>query len=84
MKEQLAETEHKLKKVRSRTKDDEKKYSEYHTSVVNIEERCRNMNEIIKFRAVEVKKGFKEVVSIEDIREMEDNYEAMIFEKEEN
>ena len=42
------------------------------------------MNEIIKFRAAEVKKGFKEVVTRDDLREMEDNYEAMIFEKEEN
>ena len=42
------------------------------------------MNEIIKFRAAEVKKGYKEVVTEQDLREMEDNYEAMIFEKEEN
>jgi len=42
------------------------------------------MNEIIKFRSVEEKKGVKEVVSKDDIQEMEENYENMIYEKEEN
>ena len=76
--------EHKLKKVRNRAKDDEKKFNESHESVVNVQERCRNMNEIIKFRSVEEKKGVKEVVSKDDIQEMEENYENMIYEKEEN
>ena len=42
------------------------------------------MNEIIKFRAAEQKKGEKVEVSEDDIRELEEQYESMIYEKEEN
>ena len=42
------------------------------------------MEEIIKFRAAENKKGIKEVVTEDDIKEMEESYENMIYEKEEN
>lgn len=41
------------------------------------------MQEIIKFRQAEAKKGIKEVVTKDDIVEMEEQYEAMIYEKEE-
>ena len=75
MKEQLAEIEHKLKKVRKRTKEDEKKYSDAHESVVGVEERCRKMEEIIKFRQAENKKGLRVKVTPKDIEEMEEQYE---------
>ena len=39
-----------MKKVRTRTKEDEKKFNDSHENVVTVEERCRNMNEIIKHR----------------------------------
>ena len=70
--------------MRNRTKEDEKKYAVQHQNVVGVEERCRNMNEIIKFRAAEQKKGEKVEVSEDDIRELEEQYESMIYEKEEN
>ena len=41
------------------------------------------MQEIIKFRQAEAKKGIKEVVTKDDVVEMEEQYEAMIYEKEE-
>ena len=72
MKEQLAEVEHKLKKVRKRTKEDEKKFADAHESVVGVEERCRKMEEIIKFRQAEAKKGLKVKVTPKDIEEMEE------------
>ena len=67
MKSELQTVEHKLKKVKARMKEDEKKFAEIHETVVTVEERCRNMNEIIKFKQAEEKKGVKEVVSQEDI-----------------
>ena len=83
MQDQLNEVSHKLKKVRNRAKDDEKKFADTHESVVHVEERCRKMEEIVKFRVADKKKGVKEVVDATDISEMEGQYEAMIFEKEE-
>ena len=38
----------------------------------------------MKFRQAEQKKGIKEVVAQDDIKEMEEQYENMIYEKEEN
>ena len=42
------------------------------------------MQEIIKFRQSEAKKGQKGVVSNDDIQEIGEEYENMIYEKEEN
>ena len=75
MRDQLADIEHKLKKVRKRTKEDEKKYADAHESIVGVEERCRKMEEIIKFRQVEAKKGLKVKVTPKDIEELEEQYE---------
>lgn len=76
--------EGKLRKVRIRSKEDEKKYADQHEQVVDIEERCRSMNEIVKFKQSEEKKGLKTLITMDDIQELESQYEAMIFEKEEN
>ena len=85
MRSQLQEIEFKLKKVRNKAKEDEKKFAEVHESVVSTEERCRNMNEIVKFKQSEqAKSGVKEIVTKEDLAELETQYEAYIFEKEEN
>lgn len=51
--------------------------------MVTVEERCRKMEEIIKHRLTEYKK-VKMHVSLDDIAELESNYEEMIFSKEEN
>ena len=40
----------KMKKLRLRTREEEKKYQESHESIVSVQERCRNMNEIIRFK----------------------------------
>ena len=50
LRSQLQEIEFKLKKVKNKAKEDEKKFAEVHESVVSTEERCRNMNEIVKFK----------------------------------
>ena len=41
MNDSLAEIEKKLKKVRKRTKIDERSYAEQHEATVGVEERCR-------------------------------------------
>ena len=41
------------------------------------------MTDIIKFRQAEAKQGFKEVVTKEDLAEMDEKYETMVYEKEE-
>jgi len=41
------------------------------------------MNEIIKFRVSENKRGVKELITEEDCDELDQKYESMIFEKEE-
>ena len=38
----------------------------------------------MKFRQAEQKKGIKEVVTKDDIEDMDEQYENMIYEKEEN
>ena len=40
----------KLKKVRSHTRDVEDSTKQYHASIVGVEDRCRKMEEIIKFK----------------------------------
>jgi hypothetical protein len=42
-----------MKKIRMRTKEEEKKYQEAHESIVNVQERCRNMNDIIRFKSAQ-------------------------------
>ena len=72
MKEQLGDIEHKLKKVRKRTKEDEKKFAEQHEVVVGVEERCRNMTMIVKYKQGEAKKGIKQDVTQDDIQDLDD------------
>ena len=70
--------------MRNRAKEDEKKFNDSHETVVSVQERCRSMEEIMKFRQAEQKKGIKEVVTKDDIEDMDEQYENMIYEKEEN
>ena len=55
---------------------------EQHEIVVNVEDRCRKMQEIIKHRVSEYKK-VKDIVTPDDIKELEEQYEEMVFDKEE-
>jgi len=45
--------ERKLRKVQRRMKEEEKKFGEQHESIVSMQERCRKMDEIVKFRIAE-------------------------------
>mmetsp|Transcript_5305 Transcript_5305/g.7099 ORF Transcript_5305/g.7099 Transcript_5305/m.7099 type:complete len:80 (-) Transcript_5305:767-1006(-) len=78
----MSDMEQKMRAVSKKLAEEEKKYLEQHETVVNVEDRCRKMQEIIKHRVSEYKK-VKDIVSLDDIRELEEKYEEMIFEKEE-
>ena len=82
MEQQMAEMEAKMRGVTKKLQEEEKKYLEQHEMVVNVEDRCRKMQEIIKHRVSEYKK-VKDIVTEDDIKELEEQYEEMVFDKEE-
>ena len=78
----MADMEAKMRGVTKKLQEEEKKYLEQHEQVVNVEDRCRKMQEIIKHRVSEYKK-VKDIVTEDDIRELDEQYEEMVFDKEE-
>ena len=82
MEQQMAEMEAKMRGVTKKLQEEEKKYLEQHEMVVNVEDRCRKMQEIIKHRVSEYKK-VKDIVTEDDIKELDEQYEEMVFDKEE-
>ena len=49
LKDQIQNLASKMKKLRQRAKAEEDKYAEYHKNIIEVEERCRNMKEIVKY-----------------------------------
>lgn len=71
----------KLRRLRQRSKEEEDQYSEYHKNACIIEERCRNMKEVIKVNKSKKKEqaGYLQLT----IEELEDQYKTLVFTKEE-
>ena len=73
----------KLKKVRSHTRDVEDSTKQYHASIVGVEDRCRKMEEIIKFKRQSEKKE-EAPITEEAVADLEAKYHGMLYDKEEN
>ena len=50
LKGEIQHLNEKMKKIRMHTKDVEDSTRTYHASIVSVEERCRKMEEIVKFK----------------------------------
>jgi hypothetical protein len=71
----------KLRKLRQKTKEEEDQYSEHHKNASIIEERCRNMKEIVK--ASKNKKKERNEPPNLSVEELEEQYRKLVFTKEE-
>ena len=47
LRDQVQQLSRRLKKLRFRAKEEDEKFAEYHKNAIIVEERCRNMQEII-------------------------------------
>ena len=73
-----------MKKLRVRSKEEEKKYQEAHESILSVQERCRNMQEIIRFKTQQ-KDDIEDEEEITEalLMQMEEKYQNYLYEKEE-
>ena len=84
LKSEIQHVTAKLKKVREHTKEVEDSTRTYHASIVSAEGRLRNMEDIIKFKKVQDKRGAEEkIINEEALSEMEELYHGMLYDKEE-
>ena len=72
----------KLKKLRFKAKEEEEKYNEFHKNTIEVEERCRNMNEIILFNKKKKKDLISNQANEQTIAELESDYKTLVFTKE--
>ena len=82
LKSEIQHLNEKMKKVRMHTKDVEDSTRTYHSSIVSVEERCRKMEEIIKFKKAKDREQ-QEAITEEAVAELEATYHGMLYEKEE-
>lgn len=67
-----------LKKLRFRAKEEDEKFAEYHKNAIIVEERCRNMQEIIMLNK-QKKKDRSKQTDLQVVDDLEQQYKTLLF-----
>ena len=78
LRDQVQQLTRKLKKLRFRAKDEDEKFAQYHKNAIIVEERCRNMQEIILLNKQKKKERHKQT-DLQFVDELDQQYKTLLF-----
>lgn len=78
LRDQVQQLSRRLKKLRFRAKEEDEKFAQYHKNAIIVEERCRNMQEIIMLNK-QKKKDRSKQTDLQVVDDLEQQYKTLLF-----